>query len=142
MVANQKVTGRAVPFPAGLAMGVGVCAVITVAMAGVTAWIESKEVIADNGVGYCAMLTLLLSSLAGALTAAGKIKRVRLASCMACGVCYFLLLLAVTALFFGGQYSGVGITGLLIFGGSLAATLMGCRRKRSTSVRIKKIKNR
>ena len=142
LVANQKVTGRAVSFPAGLAMGVGVCVGVTVAMAALTAWMESNNVIAENGVGYCIMLTLLLSSMAGALTAAGKIKRKRLASCMICGICYFFILFAITALFFGGQYSGVGVTGLVILGGSAAAVFIGGKGKRSTSVRIKKIKNR
>ena len=142
MVVNQKATGRAVSFPAGLLIGLGVSLGITVAMGALTAYLEGKEALAENGVGYCAMLTLAVSSLAGAMTAAGKIKRIRFGVCMLSAACYFLSLIGATALFFGGQYTAVGVTGLLILGGSAAAGFLDRKGKRNTSVRIKKLKNR
>ena len=111
-------------------------------MTAVTAYLEEKSVIRDTGVGYCAMVTLLLSALLGAMTAAGKIKRQRLVVCMVSGLCYFLMLICMTALFFGGQYSGVGVSALLIAGASAAAAFLKNPGRKSTSVRKRKIKNR
>ena len=36
--------------------------------------------------------------------------------CLAAGGGYYLCLLAITALFFGGQYQGVGVTALMVLG--------------------------
>ena len=43
---------------------------------------------------------------------------------MCSGLVYFVTLLAITALFFGGQYEAVGVTGLLVFGASTAVGLL------------------
>ena len=142
MVANQKVTGKAVSFPAGVAIGLAISWSLTLIMAAMTAYLEGRGILGYDAVGYCLMLTLLLSSLAGALTAARKVKRIRFGVCMASALCYFLTLMVLTALFFGGQYSGIGVTGLVILGGAAAASFLGRSGKRSTSVRIKKYKNR
>lgn len=142
MVANQKVTGRAASVPAGLGIALGVSMVITLAMAALTAYLEGKGIVKEADVGYMVMLTLLLASLVGALTAAGKIKRQRLVMCLASGLCYFLSLIAVTALFFGGQYSGVGVSLLLIMGAAFSAAFLKKGERKSTSVRKRKFKNR
>ncbi len=142
MVVNQKSTGRAVSMPAGLAVGLGVSAAITVLMAAIAAYLQGGEVLGENGVGYFAMLTLLISSVVGAMTAAGKVKHMRMAVCLLSGICYLLLLIGTTALFFGGQYEGVGVTAAVVLGAALAAVFLQRKDKRSTSVRIKKLKNR
>ena len=142
LVANQKVTGKALPVSAGLGVGVGVSMVLTVLLSAVSAYLQGREVLGESGIGYCVMITLLVSSLLGAMTAAGKIKHMRAVMCMGAGVGYFLILMALTALFFGGQYTGVGVTALVILGGSAAAAFFSKTRKRSTSVRVRKYKNR
>lgn len=143
MVVNQKVTGRASSIPVGLAVGLGVSLTVTMIMSMLVAYLQSTEMISDSGVGYGAMLTLLLSSAAGAGAAWRKVKHQRLVICAASGLCYFLSLIAITAMFFGGQYSAVGVTALLILGGAGAVALLGLKgEKNSTSVRRKKIGNR
>ncbi len=120
---KKKVTGRASSVPAGLAwslltsMGITLlcCVALTALIAG--------EQIPETAIGYGAMGTLVLASVGGALTAAWRIKHRHLAMCLCSGLVYYLCLLCCTAMFFGGQYEGMGVTALVVFGCSLLAAL-------------------
>ena len=130
MAVNQKPTGRAVSMPTGLAIG-GVCSLgLTVCMAAGMAWLVAGEKLAEKNIGYGIMVLLLISSFAGAMLSFHRVKRQRMLVCILSGGIYFSLLLAVTALFFGGQYSAVGVTAILIFCGSLLAAMAGLRQGR------------
>ncbi len=142
MVVNQKVTGRASSIPVGLMVGLGISLALTLAFSMAIAYLQSGEMISEAGLGYAVIVTLLTASAAGAAAAYHRIKHQRLLVCLGAGGCYYLALLAMTALFFGGQYSGMGVTGLVIFGGAGCVGLLGLKGKRSTSVRSRKIKNR
>lgn len=127
---NQKVTGRASSIPAGLAIGGAISLVITIVGAMIGAWLMGYEKLQEQQIGYCAMIILLGSAFIGAWTAAGKIKHRRLFVCFSSGAVYFCTLLAVTALFFGGQYQAVGVTALVVLAGSISAAFMGENSKR------------
>lgn len=75
------------------------------------------------------MVLLIVSSFAGAMISFGRIKRQRMLVCIVSGVIYFAILMSITALFFGGQYSAVGTTALLVLAGS------GSRRTAGTAGR-------
>ena len=124
MTRNGKVTGRASSVPAGLASGV--VAAIAVMLVGtlVTALMIDREILRWAHSGYAVMATLILSSWIGAAVAAGKVKRRRLLICESTGGIYFVVLLVMTGLFFGGRFSGVGETGMLILCGSTLGVLM------------------
>ena len=51
--------------------------------------------------------------------------------CLLTGVCYYLALLAMTALFFGGQYSALGVTALAVLAGSGGAALLSILTEKS-----------
>lgn len=121
MTINKKVTGTASSIPAGLAWGALISTAVTLAGAAVTAKLIDGEIIGWDQTGYAVLVILLLSAWIGAMVAAGKIKRRRIVVCLASGVAYMLILLCATALFFGGKYSGVGETALLILCGSIVA---------------------
>lgn len=123
MVLNEKRTGRASSIPTGLAMGIAVNTAILLVFAGIVAWLISMEYMEEKQLGYGIMIALIMSSFAGAYVAAEKIKRQRLLICGLSGVLYFMLLLGFTALFFGGQYEAVGVTGGLVIGGSVLAAI-------------------
>lgn len=129
MKVRQKTTGTASSVPGGLACGAQAAVVITLVGAAVTAFLINTEKLAWKNTGYAVIAILILSSWIGAMVTAGRVKRQRLAMCMASGGVYFAILLASTALFFGGQYSGVGETALLVFCGSLVAVFSGYRGK-------------
>lgn len=142
MVSNQKVTGRAMPMPAGIGLGVGVSAGTTLAGAMALAWLVHKETLAEPSIGYGVMLLVLLSAWAGALIAARRIKRRRMTVCLLTGLGYYVTLLAVTALFFGGQYRGMGVTALLALTATAAAGLLGLKREDSRKNKVRKYRSR
>lgn len=128
MVTNRKPTGRASSIPGGLAMGAVFCIAWTLLGAMLFAKLIDSGTIAETAIGYCAAGILLTGAFGGAMVSYWKIKRQRMVVCLASGAIYLLALLASTALFFGGQYSAVGVTALLILAGSGAAALLGLGR--------------
>lgn len=142
MVVNRKVTGKAVSMPLGLAIGLAVCMAITLITAGISANLILSQRIGEGAIGYCAIVALLLSSAVGARLAAVVVKRRWMIVCMAVGGIYFLTLLGITALFFGGQYQGIGVTALMIFGGSGCVGMLGLRAESNGNKRRKKYRAR
>lgn len=138
MVRNQKTTGRAMSIPAGLAVGAAVSAGLTVLFTALLAKLLDMETLAWENIGYGIMIMLLLASFFGAIVSYAKVKRQRMLVCAASGAIYFAFLLSITALFFGGQFEAVGVTAMLVMGGSITAGLLGLRsgggrqRKRRT----------
>lgn len=133
MVVNQKVTGKASSMPGGLAIGWGCSMAVTLLGSVIVAALLDRRIMEMDSIGYGTMLILLLSSMLGATLAVKRIKKQRMMVSMLAGAAYYLTLLAVTALFFGGQYEGMAVTGLVILGGSLAAALSGLRQKRGAA---------
>ena len=135
---TYKLTAKALSIPVGLALGVGTAMLVTVLASGAAAWMILRGSMPETAAGYCAMVILQLSSVAGAAVAAGTIQRLRAQMCLASAGGYYLCLLAVTAAFFGGQYEGMGVTALMVLCGSVLVILLapggknraGCRRRK------------
>lgn len=122
---TMKGTGKAMSMAGGLATGAAVSLGVTLAGTGVLAWLVSGERMDMGHIGYGLLAVLLLGSFLGAWMAFRNIRRRRLMVCLVSGGVYLGILLGMTALFFGGQYSGVGTTALLILAGCMAAFLLG-----------------
>lgn len=142
MVVNQKVTGTAASMPVGLTVGVLISVGMTLGGSMIAAWLVSAEKIPESGIGYAALVILLLSSALGALAAVKRIKRQRMVVCMLSGLCYYLVLLACTALFFGGQYSGMGVTALVVLAGAGTIGLLGLKGEGNNKKRRRKYASR
>ena len=133
-----KLTARAVSIPAGLLLGTGTSLAVTAAGAGAAAGLILRGLLPESGTGYCAMAILLLSAWAGSAVAAGTVQRLRAQICLAAGGGYYLCLLAVTGLFLGGRFHGMGVTALMVLCGSVLVILLapggknraGCRRRK------------
>lgn len=130
MVTNHKATGRASSLPGGLAWGALVNMALTLIGSGVVAFLVDRETMPVNGIGYGAMVILVVSALSGAMMAWKKIKRLRLQVCLLSGGIYYMMLLGMTMLFFGGQFSGMGVTALMVACGSILAILVGFSKGR------------
>lgn len=130
MTLNQKPTGTAMSMPAGLAIGGIWSLVITIVMSAVIAKLIEGEAVGQGSVGYFVISILLIGSITGALMSFGRIKRRRMVVCLISGLIYYCILLSITALCFGGQYQGMGVTGLVVLGGSCCAGLMGMHEKK------------
>lgn len=127
MVVNQKVTGTTKSMAGGIAVGWGISVLATLLGAMIVAYLLSREMMQMSAVGYGTMIILLGASAAGAALASRCIRRKRLVVCLLSGGIYYVTLLAMTALFFGGQFEGIGVTCLVVMGGSLAVGLMGLK---------------
>ena len=115
-------------------MGIG----ITVIGAAVLAWMMSGEKLSGDGLGCGIIVVLLVSSYVGALIASNKIKRLRVQMCILSGVVYYLSLVAVTALFFGGKYQGMGVTAIVVIIGCVSASITMLSGKKSNKPKIRK----
>lgn len=139
MVVNQKPTGKAMSMAGGLAIAGLTSLALTLLCTGIIAKLMEGEMISERSVGYGVMVLLLFASFVSALIACWKIRRQRLAVCALSGTIYFLILLSITALFFGGQYSSIGETALLILCGSMLAAMAGSRENRRGKYRKFKV---
>ncbi len=142
MVTNQKPTGRATPMPIGIAIGILVSTVLTLILSGVLAWLVLGEKVSDKSMGYGIMLILLIASVTGSTLSIKTIKHRKMFTGMATGIGYLSVLLMCTALFFGGQYQGVGVTAAVVLSGSLATGLISARERKSGKTRTKKFHSR
>ncbi len=133
MVTNRKATGKAASMGAGLAMGGLLSALWTAVGAALLAKLMESGSIGVSALGWGAMGILMTASFLGALLAVGKIKRRRILVCGASGLVYYLMLVAVTALFFGGQYSAMAVTAAVVAAGCGAAVLLKTGKGRSRS---------
>lgn len=113
----------------GLAMGLAVNWVVTIAMAVMITVLIASERVGEVILPPAAVGTVLAAGFAGALVAARKAATRRLIVCLISGGIYFLSLLCCNALFFDGAYRGVVPALLTIIGISLVAGLLGLRQK-------------
>lgn len=121
MTVDRKVTGRAMAMPVGIALGTAVSFGVTLLLAGALAFLVLEETVPQNMVGYGSMVILLLASCIGGVVSAGTVKHRRLLVSALTGLCFYVLLLCQTALFFGGQYEGFGVTALVVVIGTAAS---------------------
>ena len=138
MTVNHKVTGTASSMVAGLMAAWAAGMMVTIIAATISGFLIAKEILMESSVGYCVMALVTLSSAVSAIVAVYKIKRRRLIVCVLAGMIYYGSLLAMTALFFGGQYHGMGVIALLVAAGCGSVVLLelkgegsGHRRKYS-----------
>ena len=112
---------------AALILSIALCAVITGVVSSGNTDIQSVGIWIYAVQGVCCFL----GAMAGAIVAAGK----RMQVCLLTALAYFLCLLAMTALLFGGQYSGVIMSAMMVMLGGLAAGLLGIRTKKGMKIK-------
>ena len=142
MVVNKKVTGKSKPIAAGLAAGTAISLAVTLLGAAIIANLVLSEKIEAQSIGYGAAVILLAASALGAWISSVLVKRRWMLICLGAGGSYYLMLLAITALFFGGQYQGMGVTALLVLGGCGAVGLLGLRGEKQGGKRTRKYRFR
>lgn len=129
-------TGRkAKSTAAGLALSLAVSQFVTLVVTAFLTKIVLQGNVQEESVGYGIMALLILASFAGAITASKSIQRRKAMMCIASGLLYWLSLLSVTALFFGGRYEAAGVTAVLILGGCGTAAIMECRESKHEKCR-------
>ena len=129
MITGNKVSGTAVSIPVGIALGVMLSLAVTCAMTVAASWLVLDGKIDEKLLGYLVIGILVTASAAGALLAALRIKRRWVMICLVTATVFYLLLLAVTAVLFGGNYQGIGVSGLWILVGALTSGALGLLKK-------------
>lgn len=142
MVRNHKVTGTAMPMALGLALGVGIALLVLTISVALIAWMALGEKIPVPAVGYTAMAAHLLSVCVGGFVASAAIKHRKMIVCLIVGGAYYLCLIGCTAMFFGGQYNGLGVTLLIVAGASGLIGWLTSRGDNTGRKRYKKYRNR
>ena len=127
MIMNKRVTGKAKSLPFGIGIGLLSGMALTIGVVAIVANLILNEKMGEQTIGYAAIVVLLTSSALGAWLATTMVKRRWMLVCLATGGGYFLCLLAITALFFGGQFQGVGATVISVIGGCGAVGLLGLK---------------
>ncbi len=125
----KRKRGKAMSMPAGILAGAGAGLASAIAGAVAAGNMLDRMWITMDSVGYAAMVILLISSFLAAQIAWNRVRHQRVAVSLGAGGVYYLTLLAMTALFFGGQYTGMGVTGMLIFAGCGCSVMIGLYRK-------------
>ena len=123
----QQVKGRAVSIPGGLAIGAAVSMVVTIIIAAIGANLVMNQILPQENIGYCSLFALLAGGITGAITASAKVKHRKLVVCLLSGLVYYVILLSMTALFFGGQYEGMGVTLITVAIATVAAAMISSR---------------
>lgn len=127
-------TGKAKSVPFGMLLAVSVSLVITVLISALLAGALDAEKVTWAQAGYWIMGMLFAASFLGAKSAMIAIKRQRILVAVMSGLLYWGMLLCITALFFGGNFSAVGETAGLITAGSASAALIwmpeGAKKRR------------
>ena len=127
MIRKHISTGRALSMPAGLATGLTIGLATTLILSAILAKLVSIEKVKWGSVGYGIMIILLITSAIDSKATCFMIKRRKLIGCLLAGLLYWLSLIMITALFFGGQYDGMGVTGVIVFCGSAIVCLLESR---------------
>ena len=96
----------------------------------ITAWLISSGKTPQNGMDTAAWIILFLSAACGSWIASGLTEGKKLQTAMLTGGAFLAILLAVTALFFGGRFRGVWIGLILILGASFSTAMLGLRQGR------------
>lgn len=123
-------SGKAVSIPKGLAIGNGISLGLTLLLSLGLAGLISRERLQWDQIGYGILVILFFSALLGAIVTVKAVKRQRLMIAMGSGLLFWATLIAITALFFGGQYDGMLVTGLIILAASGTVALMGLRQEK------------
>lgn len=142
MVASRKKVRSQVPIPLGLTLGAGTSLAMTFLGTAILSWLIGNERLPEERMGIAAAAVLLFAGMLGAWIAASKTKRKRLLVCLGSGLVFFLVLLSLTALFFGGRYEGLAMNGTAVLLGSGIMAALGLRGQGGNPKRRKKLGSR
>lgn len=132
----KKLTGRSPSLVKSVAAGVALGTVWTILCAAIIAKLVDSEVLPMENVGYGSMAAVLSAVFMGASLAGKRAGHLVAQASAISGVAYFACLLLVNALFFGGSYTGLGVTAILVAAATMLALLAagkgrpGKRRRR------------
>jgi len=131
MTTTIKHNGKAKSIPGGMAIATAVSMITTFLLSGLIAYGLHTEKMTWEQAGYWIMGMLFSASFLGSKCAYAAIKHQRGLLAVMHGVIYWGMLLCLTALFFGGQFSAVWETGGIITAGCGTSLLIASTKKKN-----------
>ena len=133
MAVKRKMSGRGMSIPVGIAIGVVVSVAVMLIGALALAYLVIRETVPIDGIGFGASVILVLATALGCWIATVLAKQRKLLVCGLTALVFYLVLLSVTAVFFDGVFSGMGMTALMTLIGAGGALLPGMPKKSGKS---------
>ena len=96
--------------------------------AAITAWMISTGKAPQSGTNTAGWIILFLSAACGSWIASKMAEGKKLQTAMITGGTYLMILILMTALFFGGNYSGLWVGAILTGAASLATAMLSLRQ--------------
>lgn len=109
-----------------------------VILCGILSWMLVNGKIPESAMMYCSTAVLILSSVLGAFGACFTAKQRKLLASIGGSLGFLVCMLSCTALFFSGQYSGVGQGALCVLGSGCAVGLVGQRPRNKGYGQVRK----
>lgn len=139
---DNKLNGRADSIFKGLMIGGLWSAGWTILNVMILSFLISKEIIRFEMIGYCIIFILMSSAYIYAKIAYERIKQKRVIVQACAAAIYFMVLLGLNFLCFGGQYQAVGVTFMCVCGGASLSLLDKGTGKRKSGKYTHKMKRR
>lgn len=128
--------------PAAALIGGATGVILSILCASLLAWLISSERLGQGSINSGSLLILLAGSAVAAIVAISLFREKRLLVCAMGALSFALIMLAMTAVFFEGQYNGVMVSVLVIISGSGSVCLLGLIPQKKHNHSRRKIKNR
>ena len=134
---QAKGKGNVSNMAAGIGIGVGVGMILTLIGAVLLAFALAGETLSVETMGYGIMVVLFIAAFLASMVAMWYIKNRKMQVSLITAGTYLLTLLATNALFFGGEYEGVGATVLVVALAGTVAAFIGSGGGKSSKRRHK-----
>lgn len=139
----MKYTNRTMPaaqsIPRALLWGLLASWAVTLALTVLITFLLDLETIEQTHLAPSAVLSMILSTIAGTFVASKKAGQTKLLVSLASGGIYFLSLLGCNAAFYGATFEGIIPSLLCAVGGSLTVGLLEIRQKGESVKHMKRL---
>ena len=138
MKKTGKVNGQVNKLPAVISLGAAINLIFMFSGTAIGAYLIMNEKIDEDGIGTIATIIQFISAACGTAAVLKLCKNKRLMICMLSGVVYFLSQIAITGMFFDGQYSNLGSGILAVMCGCATVAVVGLLIGKRSSTTKKK----
>ena len=121
---SKKEYRNTMSIPAAVGVGTVISTIVMLIGAIVIALLISNELISDQSMDYGVLALTMLSAILGCSVSNVVAKRRLLIVSVCTAVTFLLVLISITAIFYGGQYSAIPVTALVILGGGVSSVLI------------------
>lgn len=121
---SKKEYRNTMSIPAAVGVGTVISTIVMLIGAIVITLLVSNELISDQSMDYGVLALTMLSAILGCSVSNVVAKRRLLIVSVCTAVTFLLVLISITAIFYGGQYSAIPVTALVILGGGVSSVLI------------------